>query len=283
MDLKQMLSNQKTRNRKTTLLSLLISLALLLSSCSSTTNNQSDDQGPQGQEKVEVFFVGDTQRGFRLFSEIREFPAGDDLAESVISQLISGQITPLDSDYANLWNNSHRLNSISYEGSWATVDIDLGKLNVGSESELRAIEQIVWTLTGISPEITTVRFTVNGNTVETFAGHVDAKADFKRAPEYEVLNPIQIESINDGDQASNPLVILGKACTFEANVVWTLLKDEEVIDEGFTTAAAACPERSDWSISMNSLKPGSYKFEAKEFSAEDGSLFAIDSKQFVIK
>lgn len=278
-----MLSNQKTRNRRTTLFSLLISVALLLSSCSSTTNNQSDDQGPQGQEKVEVFFVGDTPRGFRLFSEIREFPAGDDLAESVISQLISGQITPLDPDYANLWDNSHRLNSISYEGSQATVDIDLGKLNVGSEGELRAIEQIVWTLIGISPEITTLRFTVNGKTVETLAGHVDVQADFTRSPEYEVLNPIQIESINDGDQASNPLTISGMACTFEANVVWTLFKDGQMIEEGFTTAAAACPERSDWSILLNSLEPGSYRFEAKEFSAEDGSLFAIDSKQFVIK
>ena len=73
------------------------------------------------------------------------------------------------------------------------------------------------------------------------------------------------------------------ACTFEANVVWTLLKDRKVIEEGFTTAAAACPDRSAWKVSLPELKPGEYVFEAKEFSAEDGSLFALDDKKFVIK
>lgn len=134
----------------------------------------------------------------------------------------------------------------------------------------------------MNDQVASVRFTVDGESVESFAGHVDTSGEFARAPDYEVLNPIQIESIVDGDSLSNPVTITGNACTFEANVVWTLFKDGQKIEEGFTTADAACPERSAWKVSFKNLEPGAYSFEAKEFSAEDGSLFAIDDKNFVI-
>ncbi len=253
----------------------LLLVASLLTGCSNVASPRTVD--------VKVFFVADTPRGFKLFSEVQEFKEQDDLTEFIISQLISGAISPKDPNYVNLWDNSHSLNSITYSDSVATVDFSLGKLNVGSEGELRAIDQIVWTLTELTDRISAVRFTVNGQTVETFAGHVDTSDTFMRSPEYEVLNPIQIESIVEGDQLSNPVSISGNACTFEANVVWTLLKDGQMIDEGFTTAAAACPERSAWKVSLPELESGRYTFEAKEFSAEDGSLFAIDDKTFVIK
>ena len=253
----------------------LFLVASLLIGCSNEVTPRTMD--------VKVFFVGDTPRGFKLFSEVQEFKETKNLAESVISQLISGAITPKDPDYVNLWDNSNKLNSITYTDSLATIDLSLGKLNVGSEGEQRAIEQLVWTLTELTDQVASVRFTVGGQSVETFAGHIDTSGEFTRAPDYEVLNPIQIESFVDGDELSNPVTISGNACTFEANVVWTLLKGERVIDEGFTTAGAACPERSGWKVSLKDLEPGNYRFEAKEFSAENGSLFAIDDKRFVIE
>jgi hypothetical protein len=233
--------------------------------------------------EFEIYFVSDTPRGVKLFSEIREFKASDGtFATEILSQLISGALQPLDPDYSNLWNESNSLNQVLVSGATATVDINLGKLNVGSESELRAIEQLVWTLTSINPNVTTVRFLVDGEAVETFAGHIDTKVDFKRVPEYEVLNPIQIESILDGTKLVNPVVISGKACTFEANVVWELRANGERVDQGFTTADAACPQRSEWKVNLGRLSPGDYLFIAQEFSAEDGSLFASDSKAFKV-
>ena len=253
----------------------LLLAAFLLFGCSTEATPRTVD--------AKIFFVADTPRGFKLFSEVQEFKEQDDLPEFIISQLISGAITPKDPDYVNLWDGSHSLLSITYSDSLATIDFTLGKLNVGSEGEQRAIDQLVWTLTELADRVTKVRFTVNGQPIESFAGHVDTSGEFSRAPDYEVLNPIQIESVMEGDELSNPVTISGNACTFEANVVWTLLKDQEVVDEGFTTAAAACPERSSWKISLPDLNPGEYVIEAKEFSAEDGSLFAIDDKTFVIK
>jgi len=237
------------------------------------------------EEKVAInlYFVADTPRGLKLFSEKQEVKSSKNLSESVIADLISGKLQPFDPDYINLWDSSHNLNKISVIGNQAIIDLNLGKLNVGSEGEQRAIDQIVWTLIDIDPNLKVIKFSVNGEIVETFAGHVDVAVGFEKAPAYDVLNPIQISSFSEGDELSNPIKISGEACTFEANLVWTLIKSGKVIKESFTTAQAACPVRSSWSVALDQLPSGTYRFEAKEFSAEDGSLFAIDSKSFTIK
>jgi hypothetical protein len=97
-----------------------------------------------------------------------------------------------------------------------------------AEGEQRAIDQIVWTLTEFAPEVKSVAFTVNGKVVESFAGPVDTTAQFERAIDYEVLNPLQISSINQGAELTSPVTISGQACTFEANVVWKLLQDDRL-------------------------------------------------------
>jgi hypothetical protein len=79
------------------------------------------------------------------------------------------------------------------------------------------------------------------------------------------------------------VTISGQACTFEANVVWKLFQDDKVVQDGFTTATTGCPDRGDWNISFIDLKPGEYTIQVLEYSAENGSLFAIDDKKFSVK
>jgi hypothetical protein len=257
----------------------LIASLLLLTGCAQSTT----EKAIEGGIPVKFFFVSDTPRGFKLFSEVQLWTAADDLNLQVVSDLVTGKIVPLDSEYTNLWGGSNTVNSVGIAGSVATVDLGDISLNVGAEGEQRAIDQIVWTLTEFAPEVKAVAFTVNGKTVESFAGHVDTTAQFERAIDYEVLNPLQISSINQGAELTSPVTISGQACTFEANVVWKLLQDDKVVQESFTTASSGCPERGDWSITLEDLAPGEYLFQVLEYSAEDGSLFAIDDKRFTVK
>ena len=255
---------------------VIVIAVLFLSACAS------EDEMLEKTIESNIYFVADSPRGFKLFSEKQKFPQSNDIAQKIIADLVSGAITPQDPDYANLWGPKNSLNSITTTDSIATIDLGTISLNVGSEGEQRAIDQIVWTYLELAPEIDSVRFTVNGEVVESFAGHVDTTSEFTKAPSYEVLNPLQISSIAEGEVLSNPVKISGEACTFEANVVWRLSKDGEVLNEAATTAETACPDRSSWSVSLDELAAGSYKFEVLEFSAEDGSLFAMDDKNFVI-
>ncbi len=258
---------------------LLIASLLLVTGCTQNTTERLWEDGVP----VKLYFVSDTPRGQKLFSEAQISSEFYDLNLQVISDLVSGKVAPLDPDYVNLWGDANTVNSVSVEGSVATVDLGGVSLNVGAEGEQRAIDQIVWTLTDLAPEVKSVAFTVNGKTVESFAGHVDTTTQFARAIDYEVLNPIQISSFNEGAILVAPVTVSGQACTFEANVVWKLSRDGKVVQEGFTTATSGCPDRGDWSISLKDLEPGEYIIQAVEYSAEDGSLFAKDDKKFIVE
>lgn len=260
-------------------IALLIASLLLVTGCTQSTTERLWEDGVL----VKFYFVSDTPRGQKLFSEAQISSEFYDLNLQVISDLVSGKVAPLDPDYVNLWGDANTVNSVSVDGSVATVDLGEVSLNVGAEGEQRAIDQIVWTLTGLAPEVKSVAFTVNGKTVESFAGHVDTTVQFARAIDYEVLNPIQISSINEGAKLVIPVTVSGQACTFEANVVWQLSRAGKVVQEGFTTATSGCPDRGDWKISLKDLEPGEYIIQAVEYSAEDGSLFAKDDKKFIIE
>jgi hypothetical protein len=261
-------------------IALLVASSLMLTGCAQSTTETVYENGVP----VAFFFVSDTPRGLKLFSETQNFQVEEgDLNLQVVSNLVTGAVVPFDPQYSNLWGNSNTVNAVTIDQSIATVDLGELSLNVGAEGEQRAIDQIVWTLTEFVPEVTSVAFTVNGKVVESFAGHVDTTATFQRAIGYEVLNPIQISSINQGAELTSPVTISGQACTFEANVVWKLSQADKVIQEGFTTASSGCPDRGEWSISIENLVPGDYLFQALENSAEDGSLFAIDDKDFTVK
>jgi len=260
-------------------IALLIASLLLVTSCTQSTTERLWQDGVP----VKFYFVSDTPRGQKLFSEAQISSEFYDLNLQVISDLVSGKVAPLDPDYVNLWGDANTVNSVSVDGSVATVDLGEVSLNVGAEGEQRTIDQIVWTLTGLAPEVKSVAFTVNGKTVESFAGHVDTTVQFARAIDYEVLNPIQISSVNEGAKLITPVTVSGQACTFEANVVWQLSRAGKVVQEGFTTATSGCPDRGDWNISLKDLEPGEYIIQAVEYSAEDGSLFAKDDKKFIVE
>lgn len=235
------------------------------------------------QQSVEVYFVGDTGTDLRLFSESKSFSPGDGLLEAVVADLVSGKIQPKDPDYVNLWDSSNSLIELKIEKNLAIIDLNLGKLNVGAEAEQRAIDQLLWTISGIEPTVTAIKFQVSGNSIENLAGHVDASGPIQIGNAFETLSSVQITSVTDETELANPITIFGQACTFEANVSWALFQNGAEIDSGSSLAEQACPTRSDWSVILGELKPGDYVFEVYDISAKDGSVISKDSKGFRLK
>lgn len=237
---------------------------------------------PVETEVVEVFFVADTPKGFRLFSEIRVVSFTNDSGEQVLSDLVSGALQPLDPNYANLWASPNELLSLTATSELITVDLAAISLSVGAEGESRAIEQLVWTVTGIAGDLP-VQFLVDGVAVESFAGHVETSFPFERQAGYQVLNDVQIQVPASDEVVINPVLINGFACTFEANVAWELLQDGVRMDGGSVLAMEACPTRSAFEIELSSLEPGRYTIRVMEFSAKDGSLSSEDTKTFSLE
>lgn len=276
------------------LFAVLVVVAFAVTACGakttpSTTPSSSESAttiAPSPSAKtisVEMFYAADTGTDLVLFSEFHQIPESSDVALTAIQQLVDGTAAPFDSDYSSLWGTGSKVNSISRNGDTATVDLTLGQLNLGSSAEGRAIDQIVWTLTAADSTIKSVKLTVDGKSVESIAGHVDATSAFSRAETFEVLAAVAVTSPAQGELVSNPVTIKGQACTFEANVVWELLQDGEVIKGASTTSAEACPSRSEWSVDLGELAPGDYTIRAFDLSAKDGSLINEDTKDFTVQ
>ena len=272
---------------------------LLVSACGSNSQNSSPSNPPVSSTPSEsampiiddlqdyaFYFSSETAQGFRLVREVHqvskiENDLGDDKGFNSLVMLVDGQLPPFDGDHRTLWNNGTKVNSVSVVEGIATVDLTLGRISLGAESEQRAIDQMVWTLIENDPTVTSVKFTIDGLVSESLAGHVDFSQVFTLAPSYEVLASVWIDLLDRSD-VSNPVSITGSACTFEANVAWELTKGGDVVSSGATTAATACPDRSDWSIDLGELAPGNYVLKVSDTSAEDGSLIFEDTKAFTV-
>jgi len=272
---------------------------LLLSACGSNSQNSSPSNSPVSSAPSEsampiiddlqdyaFYFTSETAQGFRLVREVHqvskiENDLGDDKGFNSLVMLVDGQLPPFDGDHRTLWNNGTKVNRVSVVEGIATIDLTLGRISLGAESEQRAIDQMVWTLIENDPTVTSVKFTIDGLVSESLAGHVDFSQVFTLAPSYEVLASVWIDLLDRSD-VSNPVSMTGSACTFEANVAWELTKGGDVVSSGATTAATACPDRSDWSIDLSELAPGNYVLKVSDTSAEDGSLIFEDTKAFTV-
>lgn len=259
----------------------LLAWALLLGACASI-GTPSKEPTPTttlttSSRAVALYFVADTANGFRLYREFHRVPKGDDAIVDALNALFAD--APLDPDYSNLWPKSTSLNMITRSGNVATIDLSYDSLNVGAESELRAIDQIVWTATAADTSIKKVSFLRDGKPIESFAGHVDTLGTFAREATYEVLAPVWITSVEQGGTVKTPLTFGGLAQTFEANVQWQILQQRKIVKQGATTAGEAAPARTPWKVTIADLVPGSYTIRAFTSSAKDGSLVAADTKE----
>ena len=223
------------------------------------------------------YWVGDTARGLRLYREFVRLEVTPDPITTALKALIAG--TPKDTDYVTLWPKETKINSVVIVANRATIDLTLGKMNVGSEAESFAIAQLVWTATAANTKVKHIQLTVDGKIVESIAGHVDATNPFTRGLTYEVLAPVWITSPEEGARVNAlGFKLSGMAATFEANVAWKVFQNGKLVQQGSTTAAEAAPAWKPWSVAIKGLTPGKYMFIAMEYSPKDGSLVAQDTK-----
>ncbi len=286
-----------TTNSPLAAVTFIVITSVALSACSSTSTQISSATPSASASILEsaplpalqdytFYFVADTARGLRLYKEVQivdvaENELGPDKGLNALTMLITGQLPPFDGDHKTLWKSGSKVLGLTREGGVATVDLSLGRFDVGAEAEQRAIDQIIWTLTANDPSVTSVKLTVDGQSVETLAGHVDATETFVPGFSYDVLASVGIDQLDRSDVTS-PVLITGMACTFEANVSWELVQNKKIIDSGATTAALACPDRSAWKIDLGELAPGKYTIRVFDLSAEDGSVVSEDNKDFTI-
>lgn len=128
---------------------------------------------------VKVYYPDDS--GMRLVEVEREILV-DDATDKYTAAVEALMDDPIEDNLTRIFPKNAAIRSVTVRDGMATVDFDGSILKGfvgGSTGEEFLIGSIVDTLTNF-PEVTSVRFLVDGQEIETLSGHMDLSAPLER-------------------------------------------------------------------------------------------------------
>lgn len=128
---------------------------------------------------IKVYYPDDS--GMHLVEVEREIVI-DDSTDKYTAALESMMNEPAEDNLTRIFPKNAAIRSVNVRDGVATVDFDGGIVKSfvgGSTGEEFLIGSIVDTLTNF-PEVTSVRFLVDGQEIETLSGHMDLSAPLER-------------------------------------------------------------------------------------------------------
>lgn len=227
----------------------------------SSTETSTPETGAQP-----IYFVADTPQGPRLFREFRKIEDDNPLEEAVA---LLGAGDTLDRDYYTLLPPLD-VKMIGLDEEQDLIFVYLQDDAVTSDKTLSpaegrlAVQSLVYTLQGISQTRDPVTV-VSGadNTPITLLG-VDTSGGVQARPQLDVLGLVNVTAPEEGATVKGTFSASGVASSFEATVPWQVRKGDEVVLDGFTTAAGWIDKLYPWKgkVDVSSLAPGTYTFVA---------------------
>ncbi|WP_129666448.1 Gmad2 immunoglobulin-like domain-containing protein [Phytoactinopolyspora endophytica] len=192
-----------------------------------------------------------------------------------------------------------------YETLWAPVDVvsaevvdDVIEVNLSSPVELAAspesaevaVQQLVYTATatagslvdGVSSALP-VQILVDGEPPTDLFGQLDMTEPVTRDDQNDVRYFVQIDNPGYGAEVAGPVTVDGVAAVHEANLLWELRRDGEVVDSGYTSTEEAFTF-SGYSIDLGDLDPGTYEITVMEddVSGGEGRDPYSETKEFTV-
>ncbi len=260
----------------------------------SPTAGDATSQGPVEQEvsrvvTVPVYYVGGTSRGPRLFREFLQVGATPDASKVEVAAGLAvnrDRPGPADPDYRTDWPS----------GTAATVDSAQGVITVDltnaagledstppmtSAEAAMAIEQVIYTVQANLETRDPVEFLVDGTPVKHIFG-VPTSGPLTQGDPAEVLAQVWIIDPAEGSEVKSGFEVSGLANAFEANVQWELMRGDEVVEKGFTTAEECCT-MAPYSFFVEA-PPGDYTLVVHDSDPSGGEGFAPwqDTKDITI-
>ena len=233
---------------------------------------------------VPVYYVGDTAAGPRLFVEYHEVR---DTTDSPLQAAVNEALTvnPEDPDYENLFQPLGVTATVS-EGR-QEIAVDLSRPvdrqgRIDAETARLMVQALVWTADSASNTTDPVNFLVGGEAAESVLG-VGTATRLEQQSADSVLSTVSIDSPQQGSDLSTTFEVRGQAATFEANVVWELVRGTQVVKHGFTTATECCT-LSPYSFTVT-VPPGDYTLRVHDVDESDGEGVGTseDTKDITVK
>ncbi len=215
-----------------------------------------------------VYYVGQTASGPRLFPEqVRLTDVSGTSLQAAVEALVSHE--PADPDYEGFPSDWGTVRATLADG---VIEVDLsdqhGVSELTEEAQTAYLQAMVWTATETAGHDLGVQFRVDGEPVaDPFAGDA-AGGPVQRAGEDSILSPVIVDSPAQGATVPTTFTVEGRAATFEANVVWELMRGDTTVRHGFTTAEECCT-LAPYSFQVTA-PPGDYTLVVHDTDESDG-------------
>lgn len=175
---------------------------------------------------IPVFYLGESQKSFKLFREFRVVPDAGGAIASAVSAMT--RLAPLDPDYLTPWRPASRVHVVRV-GSNLAVDLSadaFANTKVGSEVAAAAIQQLVYTATAAAAQsgspATTVSITKDGKAADAW-GVVRIGAATRRAPIIDVQAKAWVIAPQQGEvRPAGTVSFTGYGTSFEATFGWVI-------------------------------------------------------------
>lgn len=242
---------------------------------------------PADTVDVVAYAVVETPRGPRLVADRREVEPTGTAVETAVEQTLYG--SPTDPDYRPVGITPELEVSAVEEGGLVRVDLALPEGRdeswaVGATTTTALTAQaLVWAAASTTGDLDLpVQLTLDGSSATSFFG-TSLEQPLTASRSDTVLAPVTVDSVSDGQTFDGPFTVSGLASAFEGTVTWRLLDGDELVREGFTTAAECCTP-SPYSFEVDA-PPGDYVLEVGETNPSDGEGFPpyVDTKRLAVR
>ncbi|WP_083459950.1 Gmad2 immunoglobulin-like domain-containing protein [Jiangella muralis] len=224
---------------------------------------------------VPVYYVADSGDGLRLVREFHAIETSLTPIAAAVNEMLTAP--PADPDYRSLWAPGVEVTAADLADGAIVVDLSAPP-TAGEDPDLAA-QQLVYTATAAAASAgqdgsLPVRITVGGQ---------DPSEPIGRTDPLEVRQLVQLNDPAEGATLPSPVTVTGEAAVYEANVLWELRRDGEVVDSGNTTAEECCTF-SPFSLELD-LEPGAYQIVVSESdeSGGEGRPPMSDSRTFTVE
>jgi spore germination protein GerM len=221
------------------------------------------EEEAEGVEEVAVYFAREHDSGVWVEPEVVPLDAPTvGVARAAMEALVGH--APREPERSTLAAASAEVLDADIDGDVLVVDFaGLVDDGLGAAAEEALVQQIAHTGAQFD-NVRAVQILVDGEEVESLAGHVGVQEPVE--PDPLALSPITFTSHSSGDEVPvGEVTVTGEACTFEATVELEVVDpDGAVVEETFTTATIACPERGEWEHTFTLAEPGTWTIRAIE-------------------
>jgi hypothetical protein len=243
---------------------------------------------PADTATVPVYFVGSTPQGPRLFREFRRVEADNPLSEAA-ALMTAGDVA--DRDYRSLYP-SGTFKSVEYSEAAGAFIVEMQggawsarAQGMSGPAAALAVQQLVYTLQGVQQDRAPVIVQLDGQPTTLFG--VNTADGVEASPELEVLGLVNITTPEEAQQVSGTFTAEGVASSFEGTVPWQIRQGDEVVKEGFSTAAGYVDKLYPWhtEVDVSGLEPGEYTFVAMtdDPSGGEGAGPTEDTKTIIVR